>query len=63
MQKLALSIEEFCDAVGIGRTRAYEEIRLGRLKVSKSGRRSLIPAEEIHRWLATLPDKQPCAGA
>ena len=33
--KIALSIPEFCASVGLGRSRAYEEIKAGRLKVLK----------------------------
>ena len=39
VRKLAFSIPEFCAAVGIGRSRAYEEIKAGRLRILKCGRR------------------------
>jgi len=59
MDKLAFSILELCRSVGIGRTTAYEEIRSGRLKVIKVGKRTLITAEELQRWLESLPHFQP----
>jgi excisionase family DNA binding protein len=49
--KLAYSVPEFCQAVGIGRSRAYEEIKAGRLRVTKAGRRTLIAVEEARTWL------------
>lgn len=52
--KLALSIPEFCDAVGIGRSRAYEEIKSGRLRVLKCGRRTLIAKDAVQQWLGHL---------
>ncbi len=53
-QKLALSIPEFCHAVGIGRSRVYEEIKAGRLRILKCGRRTLIANEAVTEWLARL---------
>ena len=51
----AISVKEFCRWASIGRTVAYEEITLGRLKVRKVGRRTLIPFAEAQRWLESLP--------
>lgn len=50
----ALSIEDFCRAVSLGRTRVFAEIKQGKLKVRKVGRRTLIPVEEMERWLDSL---------
>jgi excisionase family DNA binding protein len=54
--KLALSIAEFCEAVGIGRTTAYLEIKSGRLRVSKCGKRTLITVDEARAWLRLLAE-------
>lgn len=53
--KIAYSITETEEATGLGRTRIYEEIREGRLAAVKSGRRTLVPASALRRWLETLP--------
>jgi excisionase family DNA binding protein len=53
-EKLALSIPEFCTAVGIGRSRTYEEIKAGRLRILKCGRRTLIAREAVTEWLGQL---------
>lgn len=45
-------IEDFCRAVGIGRSQAYEEIKEGRLRIAKVGRRTIVPVAEAERWLA-----------
>ena len=45
-------ISAFAAAVGIGRTQVYEEIKTGRLKVAKVGRRTIVPIAEAERWLA-----------
>jgi excisionase family DNA binding protein len=55
VDKLAYSIPELCEATGFRRTKIYEELRLGNLKSIKLGRRTVIRAEELRRWLATLP--------
>jgi excisionase family DNA binding protein len=52
--KLALSIPEFCAAVGIGRSRTYNEIKAGRLRILKCGRRTLISREAVTAWLSSL---------
>jgi excisionase family DNA binding protein len=52
--KVALSILEFCSVAGIGRSRAYEEIKAGRLRIIKCGRRTLVPVEAVRTWLGAL---------
>jgi excisionase family DNA binding protein len=54
IQKPALSIADFCAATTLGRTRVYEEIKHGRLKVLKCGRRTLIPVDELQAWMQRL---------
>jgi excisionase family DNA binding protein len=53
--KRAFSIAEFSYRYAIGRTTTYEEIKAGRLKVLKVGRRSLITETDAEGWLAALP--------
>lgn len=53
--KLAFSLTEFADAHGISRTSVYNEIRAGRLVISKVGRRSLVTAEHAAAWRDSLP--------
>jgi len=52
-----LSVEEFCRQYGIGKDRAFKEIRAGRLRAKKMGRRTLIPVTDAARWLEALPDR------
>jgi hypothetical protein len=53
-QKTAISIKAFCQSNGISHSRAYVEIREGRLKVRKCGRRSLILVSEAEAWFSRL---------
>jgi hypothetical protein len=51
LPKLAYTVPEFQKATGVGRTRLYEEIRLGRLRLTKVGRRSIIAVGDARAWL------------
>jgi excisionase family DNA binding protein len=54
--RLAYPIDEFADAVGIGRSKLYAEIRAGKLKAKKLGSRTLIKATDGQAYLDSLPD-------
>jgi predicted DNA-binding transcriptional regulator AlpA len=51
----AFSIPEFCSRYGVGRSTAYNEIKAGRLKIRKCGRRTIITDEDGEEWLRSLP--------
>ena len=53
-KRLAYSVDEACDATGIGRTKLYDEIQRGNLIAVKCGRRTVIRAEDLYKWLANL---------
>jgi len=55
IKKLAYSIQELSRLSGLGRTFLYEEIKAGRLIVSKAGRRSIVLHDHAANWLAGLP--------
>jgi hypothetical protein len=62
-KKRAFDIAAFCQRYGVGRTRAYEEIRLGRLRVRKCGRKTLITEDDAEDWLGSLPSVPAGPGA
>ena len=53
--KLAFSIDELGDHGGPHKTKAYEEIRNGRLRARKLGSRTLILATDFRQYLESLP--------
>lgn len=53
MERLAVSVTEACEMIGIGRTKIYELIRDGRLKSVKVGRRTLLSVASIEALIAT----------
>ena len=55
-EPLAYTVTGACDAAGIRSSKLYEEIAAGRLRAKKAGSRTLIMAEDLRSWLASLPD-------
>ena len=51
----AMSIAEFCERYGLGRTKTYEELKCGRLRGRKIGRRTIITEDDAEDWLRHLP--------
>ena len=51
----AMSISEFSERYGPGRTTIYEEIKLGRLRARKCGKRTFITEDDAEDWLQSLP--------
>jgi excisionase family DNA binding protein len=50
MPKL-ISVSEFCELVGIGRTKAHAEMKAGEIAYIKIGRRTLIELAEVYRYI------------
>ncbi|CDX30875.1 Phage excisionase (fragment) [Mesorhizobium sp. ORS 3359] len=53
----AFSIEAFCEFYGIGRTHAFGEIKAGRLRARKSGRRTIVLRSDAEAWAQALPER------
>jgi len=51
----AMSIAEFCERYGPGRTKTYEELKSGRLRGRKIGKRTIITEDDAENWLRCLP--------
>lgn len=52
---LAYGIADAVRASGVSRTRLYEALTNGDLAARKAGRRTLIEADELRRWIASQP--------
>jgi len=50
--RVAYSVEEVRRALGIGRNTIYDMIAMGKIQSVKAGRRTLIPATALERYLA-----------
>jgi excisionase family DNA binding protein len=51
----AYSIPQLVALTGIGRTTIYAELKAGRLKARKIGRRTIFLSEDVTAWLSVLP--------
>lgn len=61
MMKEAYTITEVMEAIGIGRTKLYEEIGAGKLSPRKIGSKTIVLADDLKRYLNALP-KQGSGG-
>ena len=52
---IAYTIAEACAVARAGRTALYEAIRSGDLVARKRGRKTIIIAEDLRRWIEQLP--------
>jgi excisionase family DNA binding protein len=55
IEKMAFSVNEAAMRAGLGRDRIYNAIRDGALVAKKFGRRTLITADALRRFLDGLP--------
>lgn len=53
--KLALTVREACQLSGLSRSTIYELFADKRLTPKKCGRRTLVLADELRRFLENLP--------
>lgn len=54
--KIGYTIQQACEATGIGRTKMYEYIHDGLVKPKKSGRNNIFTHDELVRLINSLPD-------
>jgi excisionase family DNA binding protein len=52
---LVHSVADACALARTGRTALYQAINAGHLRALKRGRRTLILAEDLRRWVQALP--------
>ena len=58
IRQLSYSIAETVELTSLGRSSIFEEIRSNRLRARKVGRRTIILAEDLANFLASLPYSQ-----
>jgi excisionase family DNA binding protein len=56
MNPPALTLKDFCDAYRVCRETAYQQIRTGRLRAAKVGRKTLIMHADAEVWAGSLPE-------
>ncbi|MBX6745238.1 MAG: helix-turn-helix domain-containing protein [Acetobacteraceae bacterium] len=58
-EALAYTVADVQRVARLGRTKIYELLATGQLRAMKAGARTLIDAESLRRYLASLPTLQP----
>lgn len=53
--KMAYTLPELVYESGVGRSKIYQEIAAGRLKVRKLGKRTIALHDDAMSWLQSLP--------
>lgn len=61
--RLAYSVAELCQTLGVSRDGIYAAIRRGELSAIKMGRRTLITHEAVEAFLLQLPRLGPAHGS
>ena len=51
----AFDIQAFCNWASISRSQVYEEAKIGRLRLTKVGRKTIITIDDAQAWLNALP--------
>lgn len=51
MDELLVSVEEAARRLGVGRSAMYELLASGQIGRVKVGRRTLVPVQELRRWV------------
>ena len=61
LPRLALTLDEAAECVGVSRTRIFQAVREQRLTVRKDGKATVVEITELARWIRSLPTrgKQP----
>lgn len=54
-EKLAYTVDAAADAIGVSRGMLYNLFKSGDITPRKAGRRTLVPRDELARYLKTLP--------
>jgi excisionase family DNA binding protein len=54
----AYTLTGFCKAFGLGLTFVYEQIKGGKLRAVKAGKRTLILRRDADAWARSLPQMQ-----
>jgi hypothetical protein len=56
LSKGAFTVEEFLAWAAIARSKFYQEVNSGRIRMRKIGRKSVIAFPDAMAWLSSLPE-------
>ena len=58
IDQLAMSIDEAARRAGLGRDKIYTAVKEGKLEARKAGRRTLVTADALRRFIDNPPTLQ-----
>ena len=58
IERLAFSVDEAALRAGVGRDKIYAAVKEGKLEARKAGRRTLVTADALRRFIDNLPTLQ-----
>jgi excisionase family DNA binding protein len=53
--KRLLTVQEAIFGYGLGRSKFYQEVAAGRIRLRKCGRRTLVSTDDMEAWAGGLP--------
>lgn len=59
MQKELFTVTEFLELFSISRTSFYEQVKQGKIRLLKLGKKSLIRRDDAEAWVDALPNTNP----
>ena len=59
VNRIAVSIPEAAEMVGLSRAYLYGAVKAGQLRAKKAGKRSLVAVADLRDFYGGLPDKDP----
>jgi len=60
-EPFAYSVDEAAKNTDLGRSKLFEEIKAGNLRAKKVGRRTIVLAEDLRKYLRNLPEQRDVA--
>jgi excisionase family DNA binding protein len=54
-ERPTLTVDEFCEMIGFGRSTFYKAVEAGDIKVRKYGKRTFVTQEERKRFVDNMP--------
>lgn len=61
--RIAYSPEEAGKCINTGRTKIFQEIRDGRLRAKKLGKKTIILEEDLREYARSLPERETASAA
>jgi predicted DNA-binding transcriptional regulator AlpA len=55
--RTAITVADLVDELGLSRSKLYTEIKAGRLKPRKIGRKTIFLVDDVRRYLDGLPEQ------